>query len=57
MLSGKTHINIYRYSEPPGVVVVRTEETREDLESLDTVLASTLPIFQVGERITYNLLR
>lgn len=57
MFSGETHTNIYRYSEPAGVVVVRTEETWEDLEVVDTVLASTLPIFQVGERITYNLLR
>jgi hypothetical protein len=50
-----TGINIYEYSQPPGVVVVRTEEGHEALSTEDEVLASTLPQFQPGERITYTL--
>ena len=50
-----TGINIYEYSQPPGVVVVRTEEGQEALSTEDEVLASTLPQFQPGERITYTL--
>jgi hypothetical protein len=48
-------INIYEYSQPPGVVVVRTSEGHEALSTQDDVLASTLPHFQPGERITYTL--
>ena len=51
-----TGINIYEYSQPPGVVVVRTKEGQEQLSTEDTVLASTLPQFKPGERITYTLL-
>lgn len=50
-----TGINIYEYSQPPGVVVVRTDEGHEELSTEDTVLASTLPQFKPGERITYTL--
>lgn len=50
-----TGINIDEYSQPPGVVVVRTEEGHEALSTEDEVLASTLPQFQPGERITYTL--
>jgi hypothetical protein len=48
-------INIYQYSKPPGVVVVRTREGHEELMTEDVVLASTLPQFQVGEKLTYTL--
>ena len=51
----KTQINIYQYSEPLGVVVVKTVETKESMETQDTVLASTIPLFKVGETITYTL--
>ena len=50
-----TGLNIYQYSQPPGVVVVRTSEGQEALSTEDEVLASTLPQFQPGERITYTL--
>ncbi|MEY3750652.1 MAG: hypothetical protein RLZZ631_669 [Cyanobacteriota bacterium] len=50
-----TGINIYEYSQPPGVVVVRTAEGHEALSTEDEVLASTLPQFKPGERITYTL--
>ena len=50
-----TRINIYEYSQPPGVVVVRTSEGHEALSTDDEVLASTLPQFKPGERITYTL--
>ena len=50
-----TGINIYQYSQPPGVVVVRTSEGQEEMSTEDEVLASTLPEFQPGERITYTL--
>lgn len=50
-----TKINIVQYSDPKGVVVVRTEETKQALETQDTVLASTIPLFKVGETITYTL--
>jgi hypothetical protein len=50
-----TGINIYQYSQPPGVVVVRTSEGHEALSTEDEVLASTLSQFKPGERITYTL--
>jgi hypothetical protein len=50
-----TGINIYQYSQPSGVVVVRTSEGHEALSTEDEVLASTLPQFKPGERITYTL--
>jgi hypothetical protein len=50
-----TQINIYQYSKPPGVVVARTQEGYEELMTEDTVLASTLPQFKVGEKLTYSL--
>ena len=51
----QTDINIYEYSKPPGVVVVRTREVKEESVTEDTVLATTIPLFKVGERITYTL--
>ena len=51
----KTQINIYEYSNPEGVVVVRTREVKEESVTEDTVLATTIPIFRVGEKITYTL--
>jgi hypothetical protein len=36
-------------------VVVRTSEGHEALSTEDEVLASTLPQFKPGERITYTL--
>ena len=48
-------INIYHYSKPVGVVVARTREGYEELMTEDTVLASTLPQFKVGEKLTYSL--
>jgi len=50
-----TQINIYEYSQPKGVVVVRTREVKDDMQTEDTVLATTLPLFKVGETITYTL--
>ena len=51
----QTSINIYEYSKPKGVVVVRTREVKEESVTEDTVLASTIPLFKVGEKITYTL--
>jgi hypothetical protein len=50
-----TEINIYEYSQPPGVVVVKTSEGKEELSTQDKVLATTLPLFKPGEVITYTL--
>ena len=50
-----TSINLYEYSQPAGVVVVRTTEGHERLTTEDEVLASTLPQFKPGETITYTL--
>ncbi|MEY2643961.1 MAG: hypothetical protein RLZZ611_610 [Cyanobacteriota bacterium] len=50
----KTAINIYDYSQPAGIVVVRTRELEEGSITEDTVVATTLPIFRVGETITYT---
>lgn len=50
-----TAINIYEYSQPKGVVVVRTRELKEESVTEDTVLATTIPLFKVGESITYTL--
>ena len=50
-----TQLNIYEYSQPPGVVVVRTREVKEESVTEDTVLATTIPLFKVGETITYTL--
>ena len=51
----QTNINIYEYSKPKGVVVVRTREVKEESVTEDTVLATTIPLFKVGEKITYTL--
>ena len=50
-----TEINIYEYSQPPGVVVVKTSEGKEELTTEDKVLATTLQLFKPGEVITYTL--
>ena len=50
-----TQINIYEYSSPAGVVVARTRELNDSMQTEDTVLASTMPLFKVGETITYTL--
>ena len=50
-----TNINIYDYSQPKGVVVVRTREGKDTLQTVDTVIATTIPLFKVGETITYTL--
>jgi hypothetical protein len=50
-----TAINIYEYSQPPGVVVVKTSQGKDKLTTEDKVLASTIPLFKAGEVITYTL--
>lgn len=53
----KTQINVYAYTQPGnGIVVVRTREIKEERITEDTVLSSGLPIFEVGETITYTLM-
>lgn len=47
--------NIYTYSKPPGVVVVRTDESPDEIYTVDTVINSTIPLFKVGEQITYTV--
>ena len=47
--------NIYTYSKPSGVVVVRTEESPDEISTVDTVINTTIPLFQVGEKITYTV--
>jgi hypothetical protein len=47
--------NIYTYSKPPGVVVVRTEESPDEISTKDTVINTTIPLFKVGETITYSV--
>jgi len=48
-----THTNIYNYTKPLGVVVVKTVEQADELSTIDTVLNSTVPLFKVGDRIRY----
>ncbi len=50
-----TAINIYEYSEPPGVVVVKTSEGRDELTTEDKLIATTIQLFKAGEVITYTL--
>ena len=47
--------NIYTYSNPPGVVVVRTDESPDEISTVDTVINTTIPLFKVGEQITYTV--
>ncbi|MCP9905904.1 hypothetical protein KBY72_01735 [Cyanobium sp. BA5m-21] len=47
--------NIYTYSTPPGVVVVRTKESADETSMVDTVVNTTIPLFKVGEQITYTV--
>ena len=47
--------NIYTYSKPSGVVVVRTEESPDEISTVDTVINTTIPLFKVGEQITYTV--
>jgi len=49
-----TKTNIYSYSKPEGIVVVKTEEQNEDETTIDTVLNSTIPLFKPGETIRYR---
>ena len=51
-----TNTNIYTYTKPvAGVVVVKTEDSRDGLSTTDTVINSTFPLFKVGEKITYTV--
>lgn len=50
-----TGLNIYEYTKPKGIVVVRTEEGREELSTKDTILATTIGLFKPGETITYYM--
>ena len=47
--------NIYTYSTPSGVVLVRTEESDDETSMVDTVVNTTIPLFKVGEQITYTV--
>jgi len=47
--------NIYIYSKPKGVVVVRTEESPDEISTVDTVINTTISLFKVGEQITYTV--
>lgn len=47
--------NIYSYTNPPGVVVVRTEESPDEIYTIDTVINTTISLFKVGEQITYTV--
>ena len=47
--------NIYTYSKPSGVVVVRTDESPDEISTVDTVINTTIPLFKVGEQITYTV--
>ena len=47
--------NIYTYSNPSGVVVVRTDESPDEISTVDTVINTTIPLFKVGEQITYTV--
>ena len=47
--------NIYTYSTPSGVVLVRTEESDDETSMVDTVVNTTIPLFKVGEKITYTV--
>jgi hypothetical protein len=49
-----TKTNIYTYTKPKGVVVVKTEEQAEGRITTDTVLNSTIPLLKVGDRIIYQ---
>jgi hypothetical protein len=37
------------------VVVVRTEESPDEISTVDTVINTTIPLFKVGEQITYTV--
>ena len=47
--------NIYTYTKPQGVVVVRTEESLDEISTMDTVINTTIPLFKVGEQVTYTV--
>lgn len=47
--------NIYNYTNPPGIVVVRTDESPDEISTVDTVLNTTIPLFKVGEQISYTV--
>jgi hypothetical protein len=50
----KSETNIYSYTKPEGVVVVKTTEEEEDRKTIDTVLNSTIDLFRPGEKIIYT---
>ena len=47
--------NIYTYTKPAGVVVVRTDESPDEISTVDTVINTTIPMFKVGEQINYTV--
>ena len=47
-------MNIYQYTKPKGIVVVKTEEQPAEGTTTDTVINSTIPLFKVGDRIIYQ---
>jgi hypothetical protein len=47
--------NIYTYTTTPGVVVVRTDESPDKISTVDTVINTTIPLFKVGEQISYTV--
>ena len=49
-----TKTNIYNYTKPKGIVVVKTEEQPAEGTTTDTVINSTMPLFKVGDRIIYQ---
>jgi len=49
-----TGTNVYSYTKPEGIVVVRTSESAEGVSTRDQVLLSTMPsLFKAGDTITY----
>jgi hypothetical protein len=46
--------NIYSYTKPQGIVVVKTEEEAGEGTTTDTVLNSTISLFKTGETIRYK---
>jgi hypothetical protein len=47
--------NIYTTTTTPGVVVVRTDESPDEISTVDTVINTTIPLFKVGEQISYTV--
>ncbi len=36
-------------------MVVRTEESPEEISTVDTMINTTIPLFKVGEQISYTV--